>query len=121
MFFLVTDLDKPITAQEALNLSNKNKDDSIPRVQFREAMKAIRESSSWGNKIAHIFYGSLKWEDSVLNSLFKLGYEVKVNAHPNYLDPTKMEYDYVISFAECTCGKEKANQPAHSNWCDKVT
>lgn len=45
---IITDLDKPITADEARQIALRNKEDSLERNLFREIMEGIRERASWG-------------------------------------------------------------------------
>lgn len=77
---IITEHDKPLTAEEARKISNNNKEESIDRIRFREIMHGIRESASWG-QTRHFMYAAPKDRmpsEYVQDILRSFGYKVSV-------------------------------------------
>jgi hypothetical protein len=77
---IITDLDRPLTAEEARKIAMNNREDSADRCLFREIMQAIREVSSWGST-RYVMLPAVKERmptDHVCRILLSMGYKVSV-------------------------------------------
>lgn len=78
---IITDLDLPLTAEDARKIAMNNREDSVDRIRFREIMHGIRECSSWGST-RHYIYPSVKERmpsEHVCEILRSMGYKVSIN------------------------------------------
>lgn len=75
---VITELDKPLTAEDARKISLNNKDDSADRMHFRHLMVSIKEQASFGHT-RYISSSAIKDfipSERVQNHLRNLGYKV---------------------------------------------
>lgn len=93
---IITDLDKPLTAEEARYIALNNKDDSKDRNDFRNLMKVIRNYASFG----HTRYSTAPFEkprenfysETVQNALRSVGFRV-IEKRSVHWDEEKQDWD----------------------------
>jgi hypothetical protein len=77
---ILTQFDKPLTAEEARKISLSNREESTDRIRFREIMHGIRESASWGHTRYFMYAAVIDRmpSDHVQAILKSMGYNVVV-------------------------------------------
>lgn len=75
---IITEFDKPLTAEDARKIAINNKDDSLDRSAFRTTMEQIRHASSYGSTrlITYPANSDMVPGEAVQNALRSFGYRV---------------------------------------------
>lgn len=90
---IITEFDKPLTAEDARKIALNNKEESVDRIRFREIMQSIRECASWGST-RYISMPATKDQspsEHVQALLVSFGYKVTVKRAYQW-DNEKKEY-----------------------------
>jgi hypothetical protein len=90
---IITEHDKPLTAEDARKISINNRDDSLDRTRFRELMGSIKEYASYGytRHITTPKIRDLHPGEQVQNVLRSFGYRV-IEKRAYEWDSEKKEY-----------------------------